>query len=91
MSEINEGGRESWLQHNYTKAQRKMSMEAREKYLRLLLTTCGNSKDPDVLRIFNLWAAQDTLVRFLGGESEADVGGAKKKNGGVDDGPRTRE
>lgn len=82
--EVVQSGRDTWLEHVYTKAQRAKAEQAKEKCLKFLLNACANSKDPDVARAYFMWASQATLIEFLGGGSELEVakaGGANGKNG----------
>jgi hypothetical protein len=68
--DIIQGGRESWLAHAYTKAQRAKSRAMQELALKRLLSICADSNDPTVLRAYHAWAVQERTLLLLGEATE---------------------
>ena len=71
---IVEGGRQTWLEHQYTKAQRAKTKKLMESALKRLINTCADSNDPNVLRAYGTWRNLDVVWEFCGGDDKKENG-----------------
>lgn len=70
--DVVQGGREAWLEHAYTKAQRRKCAERSKVALARLLSVCADSTDPNVLRAYHAYAVNERVLELLGSDERKE-------------------